>query len=143
MKERTWILVAHAAGARLYQSEGRGEWILLRELEHAGGRAKGSELESDKPGRVRQSAGSRSAMEPHTPPKKKEVEKFARELAGILEHGAYSRLILVTPPAFLGVLRKLLSPRVKERVAAEVEKDYLHLEPREVRERVQEQMDAL
>jgi hypothetical protein len=62
---RAWILLADAASARLYASAGRpGDWTLLREFAHPESRMRPSELLSDKPGRVKQSAGSRAAMEP-------------------------------------------------------------------------------
>jgi protein required for attachment to host cells len=55
---------------------------------------------------------------------------------------ADGRLILVAPPGFLGVLRSELSDRVRGRIAALVEKDYLHLDPLQARERLEEQVQA-
>jgi len=75
-----------------------------------------------------------------------EVKKFARQLAKALEDGlsksAYERLILVAPPGFLGVLRSELSDRVRGRIAALVDKDYLHLDQRQARERLEAQLHA-
>ena len=145
---KTWIVLADAATARLYEAGGpRGKWTLVSELQHPESRAKAAELVTDKPGRVKQSKGYRSAMEPGTPPKKVEVEKFARQLAKALEDGrvreSYQRLVLVSPPGFMGILRAHLSDGVQKLVAALVEKDYLHLEEREAQERVEEQIQAL
>src|SRR5437764_15038631 len=128
MKTRTWIVLADAASARLYEAgEVPGNWALVAELQHPESRARDSELGTDKPGRVKQSKGSRSAMEPPTPPKKVAVQKFARQVAKALEDGllkkAYERLILVAPSAFLGVLRSELGDRVGGRIAAVVDKD--------------------
>lgn len=147
MKTRTWIVLADAASARLYETIGpHGSWTLIAELQHPESRAKNSELGTDKPGRVKQSKGYRSAMEPPTPPKKVEVRKFARQLAKALDDGllkeAYERLIIVAPPAYLGVLRTELSERVRARIAALVDKDYLHLDQRQARERLEEQLQA-
>ena len=147
MNTRTWIVLADAASARLYEAAGpHGNWALVAELQHPESRARDSELGTDKPGRVKQSKGSRSAMEPPTPPKKVEVKKFARRLAAALEDGllrdAYERLILVAPPGFLGVLRGELSDRVRGRIAALVDKDYLHLDQRQARERLEAQLHA-
>ena len=143
---RTWILLADAASARLYVSgEGPGDWTLLREIEHPEGRMRPSELLSDKPGRVKQSTGSRAALEPHTPRKKVEAERFARELAQVLDEGVVSgaceRLVLVTPPAFLGVLRDKLPPRVAARVSDVIEKDYLHLDQPTLKKRLERELD--
>jgi protein required for attachment to host cells len=144
---RTWILLADAASARLYvPGEGPGDWTLLREIEHPESRMRPSELLSDKPGRVKQSTGSRAALEPHTPRQKVEAERFARELAQVLDEGVVSgaceRLVLVTPPAFLGVLRHKLPPRVAARVSDVIEKDYLHLDQPTLKKRLERELEA-
>jgi len=144
---RTWILLADAASARLYLSGERpGDWTLLREIEHPESRMRASELLSDKPGRVKQSTGSRAALEPHTPRKKVEAERFARQLAQVLDEGVVSgaceRLVLVTPPAFLGVLRDKVPPRVAARVSDVIEKDYLHLDQPTLKKRLERELEA-
>jgi len=144
---RTWIVLADAASARLYVSgEHPGDWTLLRELEHPESRMRPSELLSDKPGRVKQSTGSRAALEPPTPRKKVEAERFARELAEALAEGvasgSYERLVLVTPPAFLGILRDKLPPRVAECVSDVIEKDYLHLDQSTLKKRLAKELEA-
>jgi Protein required for attachment to host cells len=80
-------VLADAATARVYVRPERRNWTLLAELTHPQSRAKDSELLSDKPGRVKQSAGSRSGMERHTPRKDVEITKFAREIAKTLDDG--------------------------------------------------------
>ena len=147
MDTRTWIVLADAATARVYEPQAdRRDWKLVAELTHPQARAKESELGRDKPGRVKQSTGSRAAMEPTTPRKEVELEKFAREIAKALDDAlvrkAFDRLVLVAPPAFVGVLRETLPERVTARIATTLEKDYLHLDPREVRERLQAQLDG-
>ena len=82
MNARTWIVLADAATAKVYEPQAsRRDWKLIAELAHPESRAKESELGTDEPGRVRQSTtGSRAAMEPPTPRKEVEIEKFAREI---------------------------------------------------------------
>lgn len=147
MNARTWIVLADAATARVYEPQaGRRDWKLIAELAHPQSRAKESELGRDKPGRVKQSTGSRAAMEPRTPRKEVEIEKFSRQIAkaldGALVRKAYDRLVLVAPPEFVGVLRATLPERVERRIAATVEKDYLHLDAPEVRDRLEKQLEA-
>jgi len=148
MNARTWIVLADAASAKVYEPQAsRRDWKLIAELAHPESRAKESELGTDKPGRVRQSTtGSRAAMEPPTPRKEVEIEKFAREIAKALDDAlvrkAYDRLVLVAPPEFVGILRKLLSERVERCIATTVEKDYLHLDLPEARERLEHQLEA-
>ena len=147
MSARTWIVLADAATARVYEPQaGQRDWKLIAELTHPESRAKESELGTDKPGRVKQSTGSRAAMEPPTPRKEVEIEKFARQIATALDDAfvrkAYERLVLVAPPDFVGVLRAVLPERVEGRIATTIEKDYLHLDPPEARERVEQQLEA-
>jgi protein required for attachment to host cells len=144
---RTWVVLADAATAKLYQPQASGrDWQLISELTHPQSRAKESELGTDKPGRVKQSTGSRAAMEPPTPRKRVEVEKFARQIAKTLDdalvRNAYDRLVLVAPAEFVGVLRRVLPKRVEARIAATVEKDYLHLDAPTARERLEQQLEA-
>jgi len=147
MKTPIWIVLADAAAARLYESRGIGGGLqLVAEFSHPESRERESDLVSDKPGRVQQSAGGRSAMEPPTPRKKVEAEHFARQVAKALEDGlnkkSYESLVLVTPPAFLGLLRSVLNERVLKRVSATIEKDYLHLDQTDLRERLRDQLAA-
>lgn len=147
MNSSTWIVLADRTTARLYQpQEGQRDWKLIAELAHPESRAKEMDLVSDKPGRVQQSAGGRAAMEPPTPRKKVESEKFARQIAKTLydamARNAFEQLVLVTPPEFLGLLRSVLEEQVERRIVATVEKDYLHLDSPEVRSRLAKQIEA-
>jgi len=144
---RTWIVLADAATARIYQPQADGrDWTPIAELNHPESRAKESELGRDKPGRVKQSGGSRAAMERPTPRKEVEIEKFARQIVKTLDDAllrkAYDHLVLAAPPELVGVLRKLLPRRVEDRIAATVEKDYVHLDPPEARDRLEKQLAA-
>ena len=60
MKTRTWIVLADATSARLY-APGRPhrDWALVAELQHPEGRARDSDLVTDKPGRRRRQRGRR------------------------------------------------------------------------------------
>ena len=130
----TWILIANASRARVFSTPRRGRpWTLLQELNHPESRLKGQDISADKPGRVQQmaGAGSRPAMEPPTPVKEVEAQRFAELLAKVAEdghgHNTYTRLVLVAPPHFLGLLRQALSDQVTKRVTHGVDKDYTML----------------
>ena len=145
MREHTWILVADASRARLFSTTGKlAAWSLHQEFSHPESTAKGRDITSDKPGRVqhRIADGNRSGMAPPTPPKEVEAKHFANELAAALEQAfgrnAYSRLVLVAPPHFLGMLRACLSSPVSKVVAASLDKDLTHVNERELPERVRE-----
>jgi protein required for attachment to host cells len=135
----TWILIGDASRARVFATNGKGRpWTLVRELAHPESRLKGREIMSDKPGRVQQSMGakSRPGMEPPTSPKEVEAGRFAENLAHVLEeghgHNAYARVILVAPPHFLGLLRRVISTQVSKRVSASLDKDLTELKEHEL-----------
>ena len=54
----------------------------------------------------------------------------------------YDELILVAPPAFLGLLRQALDDAVAGSIRATVAKDYTAQTPEIVAARVREQLDA-
>lgn len=150
----TWVVVSDAARARIFAAAEQGQkFNLIREMEHPQSRFANHELVTDRPGRIQQSGGpsgfrvqsnpskgNRSAMEPPTDPKTEEHHVFARELAGELEKGLnrheYSHLILAAGPHFLGMLRDSLDTQVKKHVTASVDKDYTHMDQRELQQRL-------
>jgi len=147
MPGKTWILVADASRARLFESNKKtGPWELIEEFEHPASAAKGHDIVADKFGRVQQSVadGTRSAMEPSTDPKEVEAMRFAQKLAAVLEQGhgcnAYGRLVLVAPPEFLGMLRKAIPATVAHRVAASVNKDLTQVPDRLLPQRLADEI---
>ena len=127
----TWILVAHDAGARTFENQGPGKGIaLVEEVDHPEGRARASELESDRPGRsFRKNSADprRAAMSRSQGPHERVVADFARQLAGKLRDGrvanAFDRLVLVAPPKFLGLLRSSLDGPTAACVVGSLDKD--------------------
>jgi hypothetical protein len=103
MMSKTWVVVAHDAGARFFESQDLGHGLeLVEELEHAAGRARDGEMASDRPGRAFQrNSGDprRSSMGQSESPHDRAVSDFARAVASKLEHGRvtnrYGRLVLV------------------------------------------------
>jgi protein required for attachment to host cells len=130
MTRETWVVVADGAGARLLRAHRPTRRLeLLREERHPEGRAKPSDLVSDRPGRSLDSshAGQRHAMEPDTDPRRVELHRFvqhlARELEAASSAAAFDSLVLVAAPRVLGELRSVLPPSVAGRVEQEVAKD--------------------
>lgn len=131
-KTRLWVLVADGTRARILASEGRKSGLKpVPAGEFSTPVPPGREIASDRPGRSFESAdGSRHAMAPPTDWRQFEKEKFAREVADILNAAAarqeYDRLILVAPAKTLGALRKALDKPAQARVVAEIDKDLTH-----------------
>ncbi len=121
----TWIMVANASQAKLYENQGPNKGLhLLRELSHPESREKAAQLVSDRVGNF-QGSGSYAQ---HTDPKHHEMERFAHQVAGTLEDGrvknAFEKLVLVASTPFLGMLNQRLSSQLQGRVSLSLDKDY-------------------
>jgi protein required for attachment to host cells len=125
----TWIIVANASQAKLYANTGPKKGLkLIKELKHPESREKASELVSDRPGQMHSPGNSHRASQPKSNPKTNEARHFAQELARELNHGRSSgqveRLILVAPPAFMGLINEKLDGPTANLVSDRFEKDY-------------------
>jgi protein required for attachment to host cells len=127
----TWILVAHDAGARMFESRGPGKGLdLVETIEHPEGRLRDRDIVSDRPGRsFRKDSGDprRASMSRSEGPHDRAVADFARALADKLKHARvenqYERLVLVAPPRFLGLLRSSLDGPTAQLVVGSIDKD--------------------
>ena len=125
----TWILVANASLARLYEHLGPKKGLkLIKELEHPESRMKNAELSSDKAGSYQVSASGHGSREQQTSPKTNAAQNFAHALAKELYLGRsrneFGRAILVAPPAFMGMLNATLDGPTAHMVSDRLEKDY-------------------
>jgi protein required for attachment to host cells len=142
--ETIWVLVADSARARLFQTAGpRGPLQERTDLVMPQSRLQEQDLVSDRPGRSFDRMGEgRHAMEPRTPAKEVESDRFAARIAALLESerqkSAYARLVLVAPPAFLGQLRDALSEQVRTLVFTELDKDLVQHGADDIREHLPE-----
>lgn len=133
----TWILVANAARARLYENTGIGKGLnLLSEFDHPQSRLKAADLVTDRAGFMQSSGNGQGARQPATDPKQNEAEHFAQEIAHSLESGRgqnkYGRLILVAGSPFLGTLKARLSQHILALTSDTLEKDYTSANTREI-----------
>ncbi len=110
---KTWILIANAATATCYESpnalSSEPKLSEVNHFEHEASRQKVNDLiANDRPGHY-QSHGINGAL-PESDPKQTEAEQFAREISHYLkkhhEKKTFSRLILIAPAQFIGLLRK-------------------------------------
>jgi protein required for attachment to host cells len=97
------------------------------------------DLVSDRPGRVfdhanfgagRRGSVARHGTDGERSARKTEAVRFARKIAGELDterrDGTYDRLVLMSPPTFLGLLRGTMSKNLQKAVVLEVPKDLVH-----------------
>ncbi len=133
----TWILVANASQAKLYGNTGPKKGLkLIKDLKHPESREKASELVSDRPGQMHSPGNSHRASQPKTDPKTNEARHFALELGRELNHGRSSgqveRIILVAPPAFMGMINEKLDSPTANIVSDRFEKDYTRSSEKEL-----------
>ena len=137
---KTLILVAHEAGARIFEAPGPGKGLaLLQTIDHPEGRARDRDIVSDRPGRsFRRDSGDprRASMGSGTGPHDHAVAVFAKTLAEQLRdarvRNQLARLVLIAPPRFLGLLRSALDGPTSQLVVGSVHKDLARAEEAEL-----------
>jgi protein required for attachment to host cells len=79
---------------------------------------------------------ARHAIEPHIDERLKEKQRFISEVLSKLERlfadHTYKHLIIIAPAKVLGYIRTHLSKSVKEMVALEIDKDFIHESPEHI-----------
>ena len=146
-KQTTWILVADATRARVFETSPGGPLTSDLKRELSGENLSSAEIGSDRPGRTFDSGGQgRHGMEPPTDPKRHAKARFAHEVAQLLEDArkghAFDRLIVVAPAQFLGDLRAAMPDQVARLVAEEVAKDFAMLPAHELETRLAESLEG-
>lgn len=124
----TWVLVADAEGARIFNFvEKQDHWVL-----HDTIMGDGSSHPDQTSNFGTKASEHKGALHGHGEINAKETQerRFAHTLAHVLERGhgtqAFTRLVLVAPPKLLGQLRENLSRSLQGAVVSEVHKDYTH-----------------
>lgn len=136
MSNNKWLLIANGANATIssYHNIFQSLEVLPNgKLQHVN--LPSSELVTTKRGRVINSAsGGRSAFERPTDPHTHEKQVFASEIAAFLQQHQeqFISLIVVAAPKTLGDLRNAFSKQIKDKVIAEVDKDFTHIKVHEL-----------
>lgn len=125
-RKKTWVLVADAGHARVFDRSPEKTLVQVLDFKHA--TPKSSDLVRDGLPRTFDSAGpGRHAIAPKSDPHRTEKRKFAEALAEKLDAShaakAFDELIIVAPPQMIGDLRPNLSDAVKRCLRHEVQLD--------------------
>ena len=142
--KRQWILLANASHARLLSRDSATDPLVqFATLEHPESRLKASQLADDRPGHEatdNSSGGNR--YEPRSDVRRKEHQRFAREIAQRLDTGLaagqFSALWLFASSPFLGELKAQLSDAVNKRVHLALDSDLTALGLAEIEQRLLE-----
>ena len=137
----TWILVANASLARLYEHLGPNKGLkLVKEMIHPESRLKNADLVTDRPGSMAAGGNGQGAKQPHTVPKEHEAKVFAHELAQTLYNGrtrnAFGRAIVFAPPSFMGMLNAVIDHPTAQLITDRFEKDYTKSPEPQIKERL-------
>ena len=140
MDNLTWVLVADSSKARLFgvrkaklfnKAADPNDLTFIDEYYHENSRKKDSDLVTDKLGGF----GKGTFVEA-TDPKHHEAELFSHKLTQVLSNGHsqnhYRDVILVAPPAFMGLLNQHLSTEIDKLISLRIEKDYTEHNPKEL-----------
>jgi protein required for attachment to host cells len=139
---KTWVVVASAARARIFEVNGRREPLHeIKDLVNPEDRLHSQALKSDKPGRAfDHMGGQRHAMGTAVDPKEQVAIRFAKQVAEQLNsdrhHGRFDDLCVVAPPHFLGLLRGHMGHGLTRAVRGEVSNDLTQQDIRSVQEHV-------
>jgi len=138
----TWVLVADKSRARIFSKNGRSPFREETSLIHPESRLHEQDLTSDLPGSDGggNGGGQRHGKGPRVSPKRHEAQVFCKQVADHLEAARadrrFQRLLVVAPPAFLGLLREQFSQPLGALVTREVNKNLVHLKADELREQL-------
>jgi protein required for attachment to host cells len=124
------MLIMALDGARmsLFRNKGSARApqleLLIEEVQNSPSTA---ELGNDQPGRRFQSIGNARGAYETTDLHQQAEDEFTLEMAELLVfhmHDDDRRAVLIAPPHVLGLMRKHLPKDIKERLLAEIDKDY-------------------
>jgi protein required for attachment to host cells len=146
MKQNIWIVVADGSRARVLEtSSPLGSLQEVTALVHPEARLHERDLRTDAPGQVHDRTGNafHSTIDKE-PVKAHEIQVFAREVANFLLQAwqvqRFQHWLLIASPEFLGQLRGVLDPKLKDCICLEMAKDYTQLRPEEIRNRLPERL---
>jgi protein required for attachment to host cells len=148
--DASWIVAANAGRARFFsQATSAAPLEEIEGMINSDVRLRVSETEPDQTGQLAASksrhnvgaATQPSGYEPNQLPSEHQTELFARDVASFLlqghQEGRFQRLTLAASPQFLGILRKLLDPKLESVVKTEINKDYTHFNARQLIEQIE------
>ncbi len=131
---RTWILLADANKARIFENKGPGKG--LAQLCKYSFEAETPKGHSDRPGRtfnsVTPTRHKMSGSHPDEISLMQHVDEFLSSLDKSLNNNSFDQLIICASPNTLGAIRKRISNALKKTVISEIPKDFTNTSDREL-----------
>lgn len=128
-----WIVIANAASARIFRRDtANAPLVPIATLAHDASRLHARKLQSDRPGsHAADNSRSPNHFEPRADARRKEHQRFAKEIAQRLDAGLkageYGSLTLFASNPFMGELKAQLSEPVTRRLKATLNNDLSHV----------------
>ena len=121
---KTWVVVAESSRAKIFELDKRNAPLVeIQGFAHTPSRLHQKELTSDLPGRT----PGRHKLVQQTTTKENACNEFARSIRNHLDtarsKGKFNKLIIMSPPSFLGRLRKQLGATINKCVISEIDKN--------------------
>ena len=127
LEKGTWVLVADGEKALFLRNELNTRDYDLQVIRQETMDNPATHLQgTDRPGRANSASGARGAAFQETNWHELAEDRFAGDIAEILnkatKNGAFQQIVIVAPPAVLGILRKQFTPATASKVLAEIPK---------------------
>lgn len=138
--KHSWIVVADAAHARVFEITGLGRRLReVHDLSHPESQMYARQLRTGGKGDVIDSAGSGHRQpDPRTNQSEKHADHFAKEISEFLRQkrdgDAFSSLVLVAEPKVLGRLREKLDQATMQLVTDSIDKNWVKHDVRQIEE---------
>jgi len=161
--QTTWIIAANSGRARFFSESDAAEPLQeIQDMVNEAARLRTVDTETDRLGPTAAAgsthniggtqgvAGSHNGhagapnkqYQPAQTPAEHEAEKFAKDISHYLleahQQGRFKQLVISASPQFLGTLRANLDSQIKPLIKFELNKDYTHSNPQQLREQVRE-----
>jgi len=135
---KTWTIICNNSVAKFFTGTGLTKDLEpIKEIENERAHLKEQDYQVDRPGRTFGKSGElRHAMESSTAYKETVTEEYCQSIADELndhfQKGSFERLILVSSPKVLGILRSKMEDVCKKSIVDSVSSDLTHLDVEEL-----------
>jgi len=134
-----WLIAANTNSCRIFLYDKKSKKLtLIKELNHAESKLKGTDLTSDGPGHYQTSNSARGAYSPREEAQENEIKFFSRQIAKELDVGrksnSFDKLILAVPPHMNGLIQQHMDSHLKDCITNNIKKDFTHLKEKDILE---------
>jgi protein required for attachment to host cells len=130
--KRRWYLLANRVSATLYEDLPDAPFTFVERMKNSKGHALERQLDSDRPGMMRSSAGSGTihhgmdkTFRHHELAAVHFAKAIAKKLLARKRAMKFSELVIAAEPHFLGLIRQELAPELRSLISHEVNREYL------------------